>query len=224
MMKSLNTYIPAAGTASRLGGIPKFYLPVKDNQSLIGNHIKNLNKLNNNKIIIGTHNHFFKSIKNLYPEANVKEIVSSSMVETVKKLGLSKTNDSLVVMPDTYFFDYEVVKRMRTKLISSDADIVLGLWKIRNDQKGKLGQCVIEKGFIKKIIDKNRNCKEKYFWGLIMWGPQFNKYILNSDKHFGISLNRAIANNLKVTYSLAKDKYFDCGTFDEYKFMLKNIK
>ena len=42
MNDNLITYLPAAGTASRLGGIPKFYLPIKNNESLIGNHIKNL--------------------------------------------------------------------------------------------------------------------------------------------------------------------------------------
>ena len=77
---------------------------------------------------------------------------------------------------------------------------------------------------VKKIIDKDVNCKEEYFWGLIMWKPSFNNFISDTDLHFGISLNRAIENKLKVGYVKSQDEYFDCGTFDEYKNLLKNMK
>ena len=39
MKKDIKTFIPAAGLATRLGGIPKFLLPVNDRQTLIGFHI-----------------------------------------------------------------------------------------------------------------------------------------------------------------------------------------
>jgi len=41
--------------------------------------------------------------------------------------------------------------------------------------------------------------------------------------HFGTSLNRAIENNLKIGYVKSQDEYFDCGTFDEYQNLLKNL-
>ena len=50
MKKDIKTFIPAAGLATRLGGIPKFLLPVNDRQTLIGFHIDNLKKIKNNEI------------------------------------------------------------------------------------------------------------------------------------------------------------------------------
>ena len=50
MKKDIKTFVPAAGLATRLGGIPKFLLPVSDRQTLIGFHIDNLKKIKNNEI------------------------------------------------------------------------------------------------------------------------------------------------------------------------------
>ena len=56
-----------------------------------------------------------------------------------------------------------------------------------------------------------------------MWKPSFNQYIKEGDKHFGISLNRAINNNLEVGYVKANQEYFDCGTFSEYQTLLNSL-
>ena len=40
------------------------------------------------------------------------------MVETVFKLGLTETSNSLVIMPDTYFKDYQIVYDMADLLIN----------------------------------------------------------------------------------------------------------
>ena len=145
------------------------------------------------------------------------------MVQTVTKLNLENKKLSLVIMPDTYFENYKIINLMREKITSSNLDVVLGIWKIKRSQIGKLGQCMLDGESVKKIIDKDINCKEEYFWGLIMWKPSFNNFINDTDLHFGISLNRAIENKLKVGYVKSQDEYFDCGTFDEYKNLLKNM-
>ncbi len=223
MKKDIKTFVPAAGLATRLGGIPKFLLPVSDRQTLIGFHIDNLKKIKNNEISIGTNKKFYKTLQDIYEEITIKKINSSSMVQTVTKLNLENKKLSLVIMPDTYFENYKIIEYMREKIISSNLDVVLGIWKIKQSQIGKLGQCMLDGDSVKKIIDKDVNCKEEYFWGLIMWQPSFNNLISDKDLHFGISLNRAIENKLKIGYVKAQDEYFDCGTFDEYQNLLKNI-
>ena len=223
MKKDIKTFIPAAGLATRLGGIPKFLLPVNDRQTLIGFHIDNLKKIKNNEISIGTNKKFYKTLQDIYEEITIKKINSSSMVQTVTKLNLENKKLSLVIMPDTYFENYKIIEYMREKIISSNLDVVLGIWKIKQSQIGKLGQCMLDGDSVKKIIDKDVNCKEEYFWGLIMWQPSFNNLISDKDLHFGTSLNRAIENKLKIGYVKAQDEYFDCGTFDEYQNLLKNI-
>ena len=219
----IKTFVPAAGLASRLGGIPKFLLPISDKQTLIGYHLDNLTELNNYEINIGTSEKFYETLLDIYHDLTIKKIKSSSMVETVCKLKLEKKSLSLVVMPDTYFKNYQIVEEMRKKIQSNELDIVVGIWNIKDNQIGKLGQCSIERKRITKIIDKDINCKEKYLWGLIMWKPSFNQYIKESDEHFGISLNRAINNNLEIGYVKADQEYFDCGTFNEYEALLNNL-
>ena len=223
MKKDIKTFIPAAGLATRLGGIPKFLLPVNDRQTLIGFHIDNLKKINNNEILIGTNKKFYKTLQDIYEEISIKKMNSSSMVQTVTKLNLENKKLSLVIMPDTYFENYKIIEYMREKITSSNLDVVLGIWKIKQSQIGKLGQCKLDGDSVKKIIDKDVNCKEEYFWGLIMWKPSFNNFISDKDLHFGTSLNRAIENNLKIGYVKSQDEYFDCGTFDEYQNLLKNL-
>ena len=219
----IKTFIPAAGLASRLGGIPKFLLPISEKQTLIGHHVDNLIKLKNYEITIGTSEKFYKTLLDIYEGFAIKKIESFSMVETVSKLTLEEESLSLVIMPDTYFKNYQIVEDMRKKIQSKELDIVLGIWNIKTDQIGKLGQCSIIGERVKKIIDKDKNCKEQYFWGLIMWKPSFNQYIKKEDKHFGISLNRAIKNNLEVGYVKANQEYYDCGTFSEYETLLNNL-
>ena len=117
---------------------------------------------------------------------------SSSIVQTVTKLNLENKKLSLVIMPDTYFENYKIIEYMREKITSSNLDVVLGIWKIKQSQIGKLGQCKLDGDSVKKIIDKDVNCTEEYFWGLIMWKPSFNNFISDKDLHFGTSLNLSL--------------------------------
>ena len=48
-------------------------------------------------------------------------------------------------MPDTYFDDFELGKIIEKLDNNPELDAVLGLFKIRPEQLGKLGQCEINK-------------------------------------------------------------------------------
>ena len=90
-------------------------------------------------------------------------------------------------------------------------------------KKGKLGQCVISNEKVIKVIDKDKNCKRRIILGLNCLETHIYKFIKSKDSHFGISINRAIENNLNVGFLLSDSKYYDCGTFNEYKDLLDNI-
>ena len=78
-----------------------------------------------------------------------------------------------------------------------------------NELEEIINNYVTKKEECKKIIDKDVNCKEEYFWGLIMWKPSFNNFISDKDLHFGTSLNRAIENiNLKQEKRVLESKLF----------------
>ena len=144
MNSKFKTFIPILGKASRLAGLPKFYLPIKENNFLLNYHIKNLQNNENYDIFLVLILVFMKT-ENTFQDIKVIQIQSNSMVETVCKLGLPENGNSLVIMPDTFFEDYQVINEMAEKLVNENYDAVLGLWKIRSDQKGKLGQCNLSK-------------------------------------------------------------------------------
>jgi len=223
-------FIPAAGSANRMNGIPKFLLPLDKSNYLLKFHLENITNLfsTNTKILIGTSNTNYSLLNNLNLKGDLQNLNSNSMVSTVLQLSSQNRDEQNVyttLMPDTYFDDTEILKKMNHKLISTNLDIVLGLWKISKLQLGKVGQCIIdtERQMITEIIDKDKNCKEPYFWGVVMWKDSFFKFINNEDAHFGISINRAINANLKVGYEVANSRYFDCGTFNEYKELISYL-
>ena len=74
---------------------------------------------------------------------------------------------------------------MITKLESNNQlDAVVGLFRIRPEQLGKLGQCKIEEDRILKVVDKDPNCKFEYSWGVIAWRGRYSKYINDNDPHW----------------------------------------
>ena len=107
--------IPAGGSATRLGGIPNFFLPLNNESFLLKNHIDNLSNLSDVEIIIGINKIFreYKRYVSIYKNQNGS---IHSMVDTVTQIGLSQKNNSIVVMPDTYFTDCEIVKKVINRL------------------------------------------------------------------------------------------------------------
>ena len=68
----------------------------------------------------------------------------------------------------------------------------LACWKIRNEQRGKLGEVKIENGFVEKIIDKDINTGFEYSWGSILFNKEFEQYIKTKDLHIGYSAAKAL--------------------------------
>ena len=221
----INYIVPAAGQASRLNGIPKFLLPINKKNYLLKFHIELIESSFAEKsvqIVIGTNKNNSQILKNLYPNLNILEFESNSMVETVIKSKKDIVEDESVfgcIMPDTYFSDVEIYSKMYKKI--KDLDAVVAVWSINEDQIGKFGQCDIDSNdILTNVIDKNPECKLPFFWGSLMWKNSFNKFLELDDLHFGETLNRAINNGMKIGVVYAQGTYFDCGTFEEYRELL----
>jgi len=222
---NINYIIPVAGQASRLNGIPKYLLPINKKNYLLKFHIELIKTSfteNNVEIVIGTNKTNSQILKHLYPELNIFEFESNSMVETVIKSKKELNEEESVygcIMPDTYFSDHEIYSKMLNKIY--DLDAVVAVWRINEDQVGKLGQCDIDSNDrLTNVVDKNPECKLPFFWGSLMWKNSFNKFLEADDLHFGDTLNRAIKNGMEIGVVYADGDYFDCGTFDEYRELL----
>jgi len=215
--------IPACGNATRMGGIAKFNLKIpKSNETLISWHVKS--QLNYcDKVIILIKKEHEESL-NMYKDNNKIIILieqTSSMSETILKATEKFYADEYVVgMPDTFVIGDNPYKQIITNNINSDLNI--GVFKIKNSQKGKLGQISIINGLVVDCVDKDIKCNYEYSWGFLKFNRSILKLIDRKTSHIGYVINPAIKEKLLVTASIVDGEYFDCGTQDEYKELLKN--
>ena len=223
--------IAAAGKARRINGIPKFLLPIKKHNNLLSNTTNWLENSGVDNIYLGTNKTFENLIKNLdlfskkIKSKNLEVVTTNTMNETINKLipKTAKPDDIFItMMPDTYFDDHGLGRKIIKKLEKEEnLEAVVGLFQMREDQRGKLGQCQVNDNFITEVIDKSESCNFKYIWGVIAWRNSYGKYIVNSDLSIGLSINRAIKDKKQVGFVVSSSTYFDCGSIDEYWKLIK---
>lgn len=223
--------IPCAGTSSRLFNLPKFLLPMcNENKSLISHWISLLNE-KCDKIIIGVSQTNLIFINHLLNTQYQNELDILNKI-VIKIVGNTKTMNETIIkcleneiyqiaimcMPDTYVDNISDVF-INELLNNPDAIIGSFLWNIRNTQIGKIGQCEcnIDKNIITNIVDKDKNCQYKYGWGCVVFKPEFEKYIMSEELHIGYSMKNALNNNITILCKISIGMYFDCGTIEGYK-------
>ena len=212
--------IPLGGTASRMKNIPKFLLPCKINYSLLDNVIELFNKYNIHNIIAGVSELNGRLLYN-YNGLHTIQVNTKTMSETVYKIIENQTSvcKNILIMPDTYFTINNEIKDMINML--DNYDIVVILWKIKEYQIGKVGQCNVINGELIDIKDKTHNCEYPYFWGVISWNSNMNRYIDPKWETIGDLIKLSLDNNIKVGHIISEGEYYDCGTYSEYFKMIK---
>lgn len=216
--------IPASGSAIRMRGLPKFLLPsgVED-MTLLELHIKRIAS-HSDEILIGINPIFFEIVDkanlNLHG-AKIIPLETNSMTETVLKLvSLSPGSRFTVIMPDTVF---ESSESYNFDILKSDLD--LSLWKIRSDQYGKLGQVSVDSdGKVLDCVDKNPDCRYKFFWGAMTFNRKFLECLDIVFPHIGYGIVPALEAGLAVNSVILPGRYWDCGTPMEYVRYLKTIQ
>lgn len=209
--------LPAAGLATRMRGIPKFLLPCSDSyETLIERH---LNELLNfcDYVWIPTRPEQILLMETLNITSDrviVTPMTTETMTETVLKVAhISSASKFMLSMPDTYFLGETPYEWMA----QDEADVSLGLWKIREEQKGKLGQVQINNaGEVLEVKDKDAECSWELSWGAITFSRRALKLANREMPHIGYLINPAISSGLKVSGKIISGQYFDCGTPREY--------
>jgi UTP-glucose-1-phosphate uridylyltransferase len=220
-MKTL-CILPAAGNATRMNGLPKFSLPIDENNlSLIENHIRNIEKYVD-KIIIATKEenlHIFNNLK-IGDKSEVIKVESISMSDTVLQvINYHASERYILLMPDTYFMG----ENPHQYLANSNNFVDLIIFPIKEKQKGKLGQVEIDNKFrVKDIIDKSNECNYKYAWGALGFDNELLKYLKKEDPHIGYAVKKSL-HEKKVIAKLIESEYFDCGTPNEYFDLIRKI-
>ena len=219
--------IPAAGTASRMRGLPKFLLPTHTNSiTLIERHLSYLQNYFD-EILIGINPDFINNLNAIVSESDIIKIFemkTKTMVETVSRLAKKSTNESfMLIMPDTYFSDYSQIERYLIHKNLEDATLLC--WRIKENQIGKLGQVYINHAnHVVEIQDKNPLSHFEFFWGVAFFTSKHLLKAIDSDSHIGLLFERLIRENVTVHALKIQGDYFDCGTQEEYIEMLLKSK
>ena len=118
--------LPASGKASRVGGIPKFCLPISDERSLIQWHVEQMLEVCD-EVRISTRSEWVPIIQNM--DMNVKIMVRepSTMSDAVKYMAGDYNDTVLIGMPDTYI--HNTHKNIYKEMINTPGDLVLGTWE-----------------------------------------------------------------------------------------------
>lgn len=219
----MDAIIPAAGLATRMRGIPKFLLPCDATyNTLIEVHISALLEICET-VWIPTRPEMVLLLDSLglaKDRVVILPMTTENMTQTVRKVvEIAKTETYQLVMPDTFFLGekpYSTLQRNPTL-------VELACWKIRNDQKGKLGQVLIEKSAVTDIRDKDPECDYEYSWGSLTFNRKLLDYAHNSDPHIGYAVRNALMEGQEISAKIMNGKYFDCGTPSEYLNMLQEV-
>jgi hypothetical protein len=246
----MHLLLPASGFATRMSGMLKFMLPLSGGDTLIKKHIEDGVKCAD-VVHIATRSVNVPALAS-YLELNVPEDVrrkirlqavdSVSMTDTVMQMlpvpGLD--GNCVVMMPDTYFpFD---MRQVMEQVPWIGGDVLLVVFRIRPDQRGKLGQVKLQETFdnrgrpchhVEDMVDKDPTCEYEYAWGAVVfcqYAPrartpaELSQFMRKDQPHIGYAVKEYLQHGGPVYATVVDAPYFDCGTIDEYTSLLATLK
>ncbi len=213
--------LPAAGSAARMSGLPKFLLPIPGG-TLLNWHCQRMEAAGVEEIALG---YSESTVKLLHKNTTPNTFLYSggrTLAHTIANAHII-TGDADVVfgMPDTYFTDADAYRKVTDGL--DGADIAVGVFATRPEQRHKLGMVRIEADHVVEVIDKPTATHLIYAWGMIAWKPTFWQHIYPIDATVGDALPRAIRAGLTVRAVPLDGMYYDCGTPDEYFQLIREV-
>jgi hypothetical protein len=148
-------------------------------------------------------------------------VVTENMSQTVNRvMQISSAKHFCLVMPDTFFYGELPYAKLNPTPNFSE----LALWRIREDQKGKLGQVSVSPtGKVEDMQDKVPDCDYPLFWGALTFSSKIQDYINLDDPHIGYAVKAGLKADQEIEFRVFDGEYFDCGTPSEYLKMLERV-
>lgn len=210
--------LPAAGTAARIYGLPKFLLPIPGSY-LMRWHLDGLHAVGCAPVIISTSAANYLLLAQYVGDDAQVTIAGrhATMTQTVLSVYDNGYKDDAVLfaMPDTLWTDHYVLPYL-TDAIHDGADVAVALFEARPGQHAQGGMCRVEGNQVTEVIDKATAPTFPHIWGALAWRPTFWANLKPDDPHVGYALPRAIAAGQDVRAVLCAGEYHDCGTPDRY--------
>lgn len=220
--------IPAAGTATRMGGIPKFLLPTQSSsgspdqphlETLLGHHVKlGLNSCD--KTIIASRPENMTAIQKYLIPGRVEAMCmeSSTMSETIARMvSVIRAEIYFVTMPDTYFLNSNFKMHEISPTTKSGELVRLGAWDVLESQVGSVGQIQLDgSGAVIGHKDKTADASLPLVWGAIAFRAEAESLIDTSTPHIGYLIDSARDASFGVSGKRFTGVYLDCGTPQGY--------
>ena len=209
--------IPAAGRATRLGGLPKFLLPLMSSSlgpnTLLSYHIEMQKKICS-QVVVCTRPEFAQLVYPITQDSGASLVIqeTETMSETVLGLTQLMNGDEFVLsMPDTFFTQNQQLEPLSDGTVSED--LTLQCWKVLEHMRGQVGEVNIRDNQVVNHSDKNEDSNFSHMWGAMKFRRTYLNFVRPGDAHIGIGIGRAIKNsNMTVSgYSVAGE-YLDLGT------------
>lgn len=224
-MRDKLVIIPAAGTATRMGNLPKFLLPIENQSSrvqvtsLLAQHIE-YGLSFTDLVIIATRpeNAFLLKPYVIPGKVEVLIMETKTMTETIIRVSnLVKASENLILMPDTHFS--ESISPTDLELRNSEI-LALALWPIEPKQIGEVGQIAIDfdlsnSPYVSSHSDKDPECNFPYLWGAMNISFSAMKLLDDSMPHCGYLISKLLelkTSPYLIGARIQNGRYFDCGT------------
>lgn len=214
--------LPASGKASRIGGIPKFCLPISDERSLLQWHVEQMLEVCD-EVRVATRPEWVPIVQNM--DMNIKLIVRepSTMSDAIKFM-IGEYNDTVLVgMPDTYILNApgNIYKELFKE---NTADLVLGIWECTEELKGRVGQVLVgNDGKVNSSKDKVSDCDYKDMWGTMLFRKNMIRYIDPKLDHPGKQIQDWINDGANIKAVKPGGRYMDIGTLRGLKQLYKEM-
>ena len=211
--------LPASGKASRILGLPKFAIPISDNETLLSWHVTQLIEVCD-RVIVSTRREWFPIIESMDLPVELVIREPSTLSETLGDLFALVHGDVIFGMPDTAIIGNSL--NPYANLLNSGGDITLGLFKCTDVLQGKVGQVRIENNVVVDVQDKSSECTYPLMWGNILFRENFQ------DLNLGINtpsteISRWIRDGVRVESAINDGQYVDVGTFWGLKYLMSLV-
>lgn len=206
--------IPASGSASRLGGLPKFALPISDKSSLLGWHVSNLLKVCD-EVRVSTQSKWVPLVESMDLPISLINKEPSTLSDAIVSLANSGDDQYIFTMPDTYYANLE--RNPFETLFEQPEEIILGCFDCPPSLKGKVGQVDLVQNRIVAAADKNPECSFPFMWGYMAFKHgQIQKLPADSDTP-SLLIDKWISAGITVGAHYNSGEYIDVGSFDGVK-------
>jgi hypothetical protein len=212
--------LPASGKASRIGGIPKFCLPISDNQSLLKWHVDQMLEVCD-EVRVSTRSSWVPIIQSMNMDIKLIALEPSTMSHAVRFLVGDYNDTVLIGMPDTYIYGTD--KNIYHEMMKTPGDLILGAWDCNEEMRGTVGQILLSDNKVVASIDKSYECEYKHMWGTMLFRKNLIRYIDEEFDHPGKQIQEWIDMNLDVRSVQPGGSYMDIGTFTGLKSLYKNM-